>query len=292
MKRAINFLKKRAKPLLQLEEYHKSFVVKKRDNVNFCLCLRHDMDLMKKDLIKEFTNFEKELGIHSTCFFMVSQLSEAKKEIQFLKGEGWDVELHSQSRPFTFTPSPSKFEQHYRNKLRKELSRSFSLGFTFAGHAPHGIHCYAGYGPELDWDLFESATIDSGLRWICSYRLVIGTEHGQDFLSPLPSYTILGKFRNKAVNVYQTSWDDRFFLSTPFRKQLFGSKKRSLEEARKNIKQQLNFCQTSNIPFIISLHPFQFLKENATYSRELLYWLIAHCRQESISIKTLEQIDS
>lgn len=278
-------------PLLYIEEYSRNFNVDRTDSLGFCLCLRHDMDLMDRKTIDAFIKFEERVNIKSTCFFLLSQFRKYKKQILLLQKGGWDIQFHSQSRPFSFKANPFKMEQLYRSNLKKEFSQVVALGFNCSGHAPHAIHCYVGYDPDLDWSIIEKATAGSGFKWICGYRLPVKTEYGEEFYAPLPSYRITAGGSDNFINVYQTSWDDRFFFVS-FRGKLLGEAKRTMGEAKKNILQQINSCREMNMPFIISLHPFQFLKKNPAYPAELIPWLISYCRQEQISVKTMKQISN
>lgn len=285
----IDYLKKMINPLLYIEEYSRNFTVARIDNLGFCLCLRHDMDLMNREMIDAFFKFEERAHIKSTCFFLFSQLRKYKKQILLLQEEGWDIQFHSQSRPFSFKPNPFKMESLYRSNLKKEFSRVAALGFNCSGHAPHAIHCFVGYDPDLDWSVIEKATAGSGFKWICGYRLPVKTEYGEEFPTPLPSYNITAGGSGNFIIVYQTSWDDRFFFIS-FRGKLLGNAKRTVEEAKKNILRQINFCKETNMPFIISLHPFQFLKKDPAYPAELIQWLVSYCSQWQIPIKTIEEV--
>lgn len=287
----IDSLKKIINPLLYIEEYSRNFTVARIDNLGFCLCLRHDMDLMNSETIDAFIKFEEKAHMKSTCFFLYSQFRKHKKQILLLQEEGWDIQFHSQSRPFSFKPNPFKMESLYRSNLKTEFSQVAALGFNCSGHAPHAIHCFVGYDPDLDWSVIEKATLGSGFKWICSYRLPVKTDYGEEFLAPLPTYSITVRESGDFIDAYQTSWDDRFFFLS-FRRKLLGKIKRSVDEAKKNILQQITFCREMDMPFIISLHPFQFLKKDPTYPVELIRWLISYCYQEQIPIKTIEEVSN
>jgi len=136
--------------------------------------------------------------------------------------------------------------------------------------------------------LIETASAGAGFSWVSGYRLIVSTEYGTDFINPITAYEIFhGK--GPVISVFQTSWDDKFFFPSLGQK-LSNSPERTVAEALSNIKEQIISCRTSNTPCVISLHPYQFLKEHPRYSPKLLIDLLTWCKQEHVQVKTFSQL--
>jgi hypothetical protein len=266
---------------------------------HFCIGFRYDMDDVDKEMMEMFCEFAGFLkNPHSTLFFLKTQLGILKNYFRHLpSSDSMEIQLHSTARPEVFGIfSPRYLAGRYRHKLTRQRKKFEKSGFKIGGHSAHGTANYLYWDYHTNFQIICFATLKAGFTWLSDWFGIVQTARGYSFPEPSPPYVIKGSKAN--LLVLPTSWDDRFLQFVPERERLSKTlKRKSFNDIRNDVLKQLEFCSAHNIPFIINLHPYNIFKRNVrlqenapTLLTELVKWLVAFARDNSIAIRSLSQI--
>ena len=260
------------------------------------VCFRHDMDACGPAELSKFVNQDRLLDVPSTCFFLLHQVLECTETLRKLESSGYEIELHSEARPFWGTSVVqliSITENGYRKNLRRQLRRMHGKGFKPLGHAPHSIHNYLGFQSWINWNVIEQASIGIGLPYISAWRSMSCLSEGTvGFPVPLPPYC--RKMGSRQVLVLPTSWDDKYFFSSYEDRHIRRTTDsmvtgHTVKEALSSIFIQLDRCKQASVPLVLNLHPVHAVTGRAKVL-ELKEEVIGLARGQGIPILSLRQL--
>ena len=274
---------------LGMEPYIASFDLE-RLRVGACLVLRHDLDGLDAAGIERLAEFTETQGIRTTCFALDDQRDGAAAALHLLAAKGGEVHAHTQARALTLEVADVAWlERRYRAGLRRARRGWERAGWRVAGHAPHGVHCYLGIDPDTTWDAIEAATIDSGFAWISGYRAIVKTGEGQAFPPPAAPYIRRRRGATHGVVVFPTAWDDRF-LAAGWEARWMNVPAPGVAAAQASLAACLDEARRAAVPCVVSLHPLNWLATEPRYPASLIAWLVGHCRDTGVAIRTLGEL--
>lgn len=247
-----------------------------------CLIFRHDMDKITSDIFSQFIKDEIENDCASTYFFLKWQINSYGKQIYNFASDLREIGLHSEARPMLtvgLAPYLKIVQGQYRRNLIRQTHYFAKRKFKVEGHAPHASNNYLGFNNSTDWDIIESASTGTGLKYISSWRIPARTVNGENFAKSEGCY--FQKFNDEKVLVIPTSWDDKYLSQYGKNKT-----KHSIDEAFESIIVEFDFSVKKGFPFVMNIHPWYWLNKTLD-TLKLKRMLINYALQNNIPIKTM-----